>query len=194
VKIALLDYKNCSLIPIYYSIKAHNVSVEIIQDLDKIEKFDKLVMPGVGATNQIMKYLNENNLTEKIKLFAKEKKILGICAGMQIMAKKLYENNVCEGLGFFDADVISINDQVHNQNMNIGWSNISINNSSYYFCHSHYLNFYDQNDNEILASIDLKKKIPAIIQKNNIIGVQFHPEKSQRNGRNFLSDFLYDKL
>ena len=74
MKIAILDYKNCSLIPIYYSIKTHNVSVDIIQNLDEMDKFDKLVLPGVGATNQIMRYLNENNLTDKIKLFTKKKK------------------------------------------------------------------------------------------------------------------------
>lgn len=194
MKIAILDYKNCSLIPIYYSIKTHNVNVNIIQNLNEMDKFDKLILPGVGATNQIMKYLNENNLTDKIKLFAREKKILGICAGMQIMAKKLYENDKCEGLGFFDADVISINSKVYSQTTNIGWSNINTDNSSYYFCHSYYLNFYDKNDNEIIASINLKKKVPAVIKKNNVIGVQFHPEKSQRNGRNFLYNFLYDKL
>ena len=162
MKIAILDYKNCSLIPIYYSIKTHNVNVNIIQNLNEMDKFDKLILPGVGATNQIMKYLNENNLTDKIKLFAREKKILGICAGMQIMAKKLYENDRCEGLGFFNADVISINSEVYNQSTNIGWSNININNSSYYFCHSYYLNFYNQNDNEIIASINLKKKVNRI--------------------------------
>ena len=68
-------------------------------------------------------------------------------------------------LVFYDADVISINSKVYSQTTNIGWSNINTDNSSYYFCHSYYLNFYDKNDNEIIASINLKKKFLPLLRK-----------------------------
>ena len=84
------------------------------------------------GTKQIMRYLNENNLTDKIKLFAKKfSEFVQACRLWQ----KLYENDKCEGLGF-DADVISINSKVYSQTTNIGWLNINTDNSSYYFCHT----------------------------------------------------------
>ncbi len=195
--IGILDYKNCSILPIYYSIKSHNVKVKIIEKPNELKDVDKLVFPGVGATNQIMSYLVQNNFIDEIKNFANlQKKILGICAGMQILGKKLNENNNHYGLDFFESEVLPIDKNIYLKSTNIGWINVKTkkDNQSYYFCHSFYMKFYDEKDESIIGHIDLIKKIPAIIKRGNIIGVQFHPEKSQSNGRSLIADFLYDRI
>ena len=195
--IGILDYKNCSILPIYYSIKSHNVEVKIIEKPNELKNVDKLVLPGVGATNQIMNYLIQHNFLDEIKNFANsKKKILGICAGMQILAKKLYENNTHDGLDFFDSEVLPIHKGIAIKSTNIGWINVetSKDRQSYYFCHSFYMKFHNEKDDSIIGHIDLIKKIPAIIKNENVIGVQFHPEKSQSNGRNLISNFLNDRI
>ncbi len=197
MKIGIIDYKFCSILPIYSSIKSFDVETTIIQNPKDIKKMDKIVFPGVGATNKIMNFLIENNYIDEIKKFAQNKKdILGICAGMQIMAKKLFENEERSGLGFFNSVVIEIDNSVSEKKTNIGWIDTKMNNDqiSYYYCHSFFMNFENEKDDCIKGFIELKKKIPSVIKKNNLIGVQFHPEKSQTNGRKLISDFINDKL
>lgn len=197
MKIGIIDYKYCSLLPIYHSIKSFNVGVDIIDKPNQLKNYDKIVLPGVGATNRIINYLKENKFIDEIHNFAENKKsILGICAGMQIMAKNLYENQKCQGLGFFNADVVSITNGISRISTNIGWVNTKINNKelAYYYCHSFYMNFEDKKDKCIKGTISLGSQVPTIIKKKNILGVQFHPEKSQSNGRNLISDFIYEKL
>ena len=197
MNIGIIDYKYCSLLPIYSSIKSFNVKTTIIQNSKDIKIMDKIVLPGVGATNKIMDFLIVNNYIEEIQEFAQHNKaILGICAGMQIMAKKLHENENKSGLGFFNSEVKKIDNDVSEKKTNIGWIDTTINNKkiSYYYCHSFYMNFQKKDDECIKGFIDLKSKIPSMIKKNNLIGVQFHPEKSQTNGRKFISNFINDRL
>ncbi len=195
--IGILDYKNCSILPIYNSIKSHGADVKIIKKPSELIKVDKLVFPGVGATNQIMNYLSQNNYINEIKNFANsKKKILGICAGMQIMGKILTENNVCNGLNFFDSEVLPLSKDISSKNTNIGWLNVETKDDkkSYYFCHSYYMKFQNKKTNLTIGHINLLCDVPAIIKNDNIIGVQFHPEKSQTNGRNLIKNFLNDKI
>ncbi len=194
--IGILDYKNCSILPIYHSIKSHGADVKVINKPSELRKIDKLVFPGVGATNQIMNYLSQNNYIDEIKNFANsKKKILGICAGMQILGKKLTENNLCNGLNFFDSEVLPLSKDISLKTTNIGWLNVETKDTknSYYFCHSFYMKF-KKKDDFATGHINLLTDVAAIIKNDNIIGVQFHPEKSQTNGRNFIKNFLNDKI
>jgi glutamine amidotransferase len=197
VKIGILDYKNCSILSIISVFLVHNIEIEIITNPKQIQKFDKIVLPGVSATNKIMTFLRENNFVSEIKEFAdKNKSILGICAGMQILGKNLHENELTSGLGFFDTDVLKINKEICDQSTNIGWNEVISDNDykNYYFCHSFYMKFSNENDKSIFGYINLKKKIPAFIKKNNIIGLQYHPEKSQSNGRKIISKFINNEI
>jgi len=197
VLVGILDYKSCSILPIYHSFKSQNAKVEIIDDPKNLKKLDVLVLPGVGATNKIMEYLTINNFIDEIRNYAeKKKKILGICAGMQIMAKKLSENNFCDGLDFFNSEVVPFDNNTSSKSTNIGWRNVNIQNSikSYYFCHSYFMSFKNFKEDDVIGTIDLKIKIPVIVKKNNVLGIQFHPEKSQSNGRKLIYDFLNDKF
>ncbi len=195
--VGIIDYKYCSLHPIYNSIKSQNVNIKIIDNPKDIKKLDKLVFPGVGATNQIMSFLKKKRFINEIKEFALTgKNILGICAGMQILSTDLYENTFCKGLGFFDAKVIPIDNKDGYISTNIGWYEVGIDKKKlyYYFCHSYFLKFNECSNKNIIGSISLKKEIPAIVKKDNILGVQFHPEKSQTNGRELISKFINDEI
>lgn len=197
MKIGILDYKYCSVLPIYYSFKSFEPNTQIITEPSKISLMDKIVLPGVGATNKIMEFLNNYNFVDKILKFKNDNKpILGICAGMQIMSKHVYENEKKNGLNFFNSEVVSLDNNVSDKITNIGWVDTSTKEkkNSYYYCHSFYMKFQNINDESIVGTIKLKKKIPTMIKSKNIIGVQFHPEKSQTKGREFISNFLNGTL
>lgn len=200
MKIGILDYKACNIASVFHSIYNLGHDPIIIDKKNHFKKIDKLIIPGVGSANHCMEYLKNNEMVYEITKYKdKGMSILGICLGMQIFSKTLFEHGKTNGLGYVEGEVIPIS---KNMNMfNIGWNNVKINNknnkidikdnSSFYFCHSYYLNLIDKSDNNIiLGEVNIGKNIPAIIVKENIIGVQFHPEKSQENGLAFLNFFI----
>ena len=136
--IGILDYKNCSILPIYYSIKSHNVKVKIIEKPNELKNVDKLVFPGVGATNQIMSYLVKNNFIDEIKNFANLQKNIRYMCWNANSRTKLNENNNHYGLNFFRSEVLPIDKNIYLKSTNIGWINVKTkkDNQSYYFCHS----------------------------------------------------------
>jgi glutamine amidotransferase len=160
---------------------------------------DRLIIPGVGAAKNCMEYLKYNSFIEPIKEFLLKKPVLGICLGMQIFAKKLYENGLSEGIGHLDGDVKKLDTKIK---FNVGWKEVKLikiidkkinieDLSSFYYCHSYYVSL---KENDYCAGISYIEnnnyEIPAIICKGNFIGTQFHPEKSQTNGSKFLEFFL----
>ena len=129
--------------------------------------------------------------------------MLGICLGMQMLAKKLFEFGESDGLGWIEGNVISIHDLLPNKNKTVhhtGWSSIDVNHKNgsiipcnskskyYYFCHSYTLSDYDPNIVE--ASFGYGKKLVAAIKFNNVFATQFHPEKSQLQGMKLFKNFL----
>ena len=203
MKIGILDYKACNIASVFHSIYNLGHDPIIINEKNDFKKIEKIIIPGVGSANHCMKYLESQKMISEItKCKNKGMSILGICLGMQIFSKKLFEHGVTNGLGYVDGEVIPID---KNKNMfNIGWSKITTNdkinrtniknNSSFFFCHSYYLNLDKELNNSItFGEVSVGKTIPAVIVKENIIGVQFHPEKSQENGISFL-DFFINKF
>ena len=200
MKIGILDYKACNIASVFHSVYNLGHDPIIVNEKKDFKKIDKLIRPGVGSANHCMKYLKNSEMTYEITKYKnKGMSILGICLGMQIFSKTLFEHGQTSGLGYLDSEVIPID---KNKNtFNIGWSSVKINdkknkinikdNSSFFFCHSYMMNFNRKSDNDIiLGKINIGKNIPAIIVKENIIGVQFHPEKSQENGTSFLNFFI----
>ncbi len=198
MKVGILDYKACNLGSVFFSLYKLGVDPIIINSPKKISEMDKLIIPGVGAAKNCMDFLKNNSFIEPIKKFLANKPVLGICLGMQIFAKKLYENGLSEGIGHIDGEVKKLDTKIK---FNIGWKEVKFKKkidkkfniedlSSFYYCHSYYMSLkkndycvgtsYMENDNEI----------PAIVYKDNFIGTQFHPEKSQTNGNKFLEFFL----
>ena len=200
MNIGILDYKACNLSSIYYSIYRMGYDPIIINSAKEIKRIDKLIIPGVGSAKYCLDYLKKNGMFNEVKEFLNlEKHILGICLGLQIFSKNLYEHGTSEGFGLFDTEVIPINKLNH---FNIGWSKIIYNKTSsipaeiikndiFYFCHSYYINFLNQNDKKnCLGFLDDEILIPSILLKDNFLGVQFHPEKSQKHGDNIIKYFL----
>lgn len=167
-----------------------------------IEKADKIILPGVGHFQNAMGNLKELNLVDILNenVLIKQKPILGICLGMQLMANKSEEGNA-EGLGWIDADVIKfkVTDKLKYKIPHIGWNQIIKTKDShlmkdipalseFYFLHSYH--FKTNNECDILNETEYEYKFPSAIEKNNIFGVQYHPEKSHDVGELLLKNFI----
>ena len=199
MKIGILNYNACNLASIYYAFYRMGYDPKVIENHKEIENIDRLIVPGVGAAKSCIKYMKEKKLYDSVLThFEKKKPILGICLGLQIFSKNLYEHGKSIGFGLIDADVVSFDKY---NKFNIGWCNLSINsnsflhknffNKSFYFCHSYYVKIKNKEKNRYCHAIIHKNiNIPAIIIKKNFMGVQFHPEKSQINGTKFMQSFL----
>ena len=198
MKVGILDYKACNLGSVFSSLYRLGINPIIINTTKKIFEMDKLIIPGVGAAKNCISYLKQNSFIEPIKKFLTNKPVLGICLGMQIFAKKLYENGVSEGIGHIDGEVKKLDTKIK---FNIGWREVKFINkinkkmkiddmSSFYYCHSYYISLKKNNYCAATSCMESSNQIPAIIYKDNFIGTQFHPEKSQTNGSKFLEFFL----
>jgi glutamine amidotransferase len=183
-------------------VSQNNKNIVVSNQKKDIESATKLILPGVGAFGACIQKLSELNLIPIIKQKVLEEKIpfLGICLGMQLLATKGYEFGQHEGLGFFKASVKEIIPKQKVAVPHMGWNNISIksshpmlknieNGSDFYFVHSYH--FVAENENDVIASVNYGGiELAAIVAKENIVGVQFHPEKSSDNGFALLNNFL----
>ena len=198
MKVGILDYQACNLGSVFFSLYKLGIDPIIINNSKKISEMDRLIIPGVGAAKNCMDYLKYNSFIEPIKEFLSHKPVLGICLGMQIFAKKLYENGLSEGIGHIDGEVKKLGTKIK---FNIGWKEVKLikkidkklnieDLSSFYYCHSYYISLKKNDDCAGMSYMENNNEIPAIVYKDNFIGTQFHPEKSQTNGNKFLEFFL----
>lgn len=173
----------------------------VSDDLKTIEKADKLILPGVGHFGNAVNRLKSMNMLDLLNYKAIEQKtpILGICLGMQLMAKNSEEGNE-DGFGWFDGKVIKFNVQnkLKYKVPHIGWNDILIkrenplfkgikDNKKFYFVHSYH--FVSHNPDEVLTTTDYEYSFASSVWKENIFGVQFHPEKSHEQGDILLKNF-----
>jgi len=207
-KITIVDYGCGNILSLKRGIEQVGYSSEITKDKKKILESDFLILPGVGAFQNAMHLLKEYNLIDTLKEYALHKKkiIFGICLGMQIFLSKSYEMGEHEGLNFIEGEVVQIRKKSKQSDIkvpHISWNEISINNQSevapkfnefisnksYYFVHS-YLAITKNEKNTAAYSNYYDVKIPAILNSKNILGCQFHPEKSGKNGLDFLKNII----
>ena len=209
MNIVIIDYKSGNLASLKNSLEnaalnfKKNIKIIISNNPEVISKADKLILPGVGdflnCRKQLLKIIGmKETIEEYIK--KKSRPFLGICVGMQLMGNISYERGKNKGLELIDADVIKINNEVNNIRVpHMGWNNIkvkknlnkgflSLDSSDFYFVHSYHMKC--NNDNDILASVEYGEELVAAVCKDNILGVQFHPEKSQLSGKKFLQQFF----
>ena len=209
MNIVIINYNSGNLASLINSIlktaKKYEITckVDISNKAEKILNADRVILPGVGDFYNCKKQLQKiKNIDEVLDEYIKKKErpFLGICIGMQLMAKVSYERGKNEGLGFFDSEVELIKKSSQNIKVpHMGWNDVymardrknffpSLNNNNFYFVHSYHMQC--KNKDEVLAYVNYGEKLVAAVCKNNIIGVQFHPEKSQIVGQKFIKEFL----
>ena len=195
--IAVIDYGVGNLKSIYNSLKKVGIDSVVTSDENIINNADKIILPGVGAFNDAIKCLKESGLIDCIKENIRNgKPTLGICLGMQLLYEKSYEDGEFEGLGVLKGKVVKLKEGVKIPHM--GWNSLkkgishkiakNINEGEYvYYVHSYYVKC--ENEDEIVFYSDYGVKVPGIVVKGNVIGMQFHPEKSGDVGLKLLKNF-----
>lgn len=198
--IAIIDYGVGNLFSLTSSFKKIGVDVVATADKEVIKSADKLILPGVGAFADAIKKLRDSGLDRVIIDEAKKgKKIMGICLGMQLLFEKSYEYGEHNGLGLLKGKVVPMENRIpaNLKIPHIGWNALDfkreseifryINDGDFvYFVHSFYA---DECDDSVIATSKYGAEITAAVQKENVYGCQFHPEKSGGVGLNILKAF-----
>lgn len=201
--IAIVDYGMGNVRSIYNALQYLGQDPCITANPKEIDNATHLILPGVGAFGDAVKNLEKGNLTELLnyQVIKKGKPFLGICLGLQMLAKSSQEHGFHIGLGWFDAEVVRF--QFKEKELKVphmGWNdittevehplfeNLSEGQFSFYFVHSYYI-LCNQPEN-IAASCEYGIKFTAAIYRDNIFATQFHPEKSQDNGVQLLENFI----
>jgi glutamine amidotransferase len=200
--IIIIDYGMGNLRSVQKKFERINVIAEITEDLVKIKNAKKLVLPGVGHFANAVKKLKESGIWDVLNksVIIDKTPIIGICLGMQLMAKKSEEGDV-EGFGWFDANVIRfrVTDTIKFKIPQMGWNNVLVNKenpffngidaeSQFYFVHSYH--WVCNNVEDELTSTQYDYKFTSAVFRENILGVQFHPEKSHEQGEMLLRNFV----
>ena len=206
MNIAIVDYNSgniSSVINSFQEVARDKVNIEVTSDLNKIKTSDKVVLPGQGSFKSCVEALkNINGLVDSLNEFVinDKKPLLGICVGLQMFADIGYEEIETKGLGWIPGKVSKIDNQNGKYKLpHIGWNQIDIlknnkifknikNNSHMYFVHSY--EFIPEDKNVILATTNYSSKIVCAVEKENIIGTQFHPEKSDKLGLQIIKSFI----
>jgi glutamine amidotransferase len=206
MNVTIVDYNSGNIRSVINSFKetaVDNVKIEVTADLNKIKSSDKIVLPGQGSFKSCVEALNNiNGLVETLNDFAinKKKPLLGICVGLQMFADVGYEEIETKGLGWISGKVSKIDNHNGKYKLpHIGWNQINIlkeskifkdikNNSHMYFVHSY--EFVPEDKEVISATTEYSSNIVCSIEKENIFGTQFHPEKSDKIGLKIIYNFI----
>ena len=206
MNVTIIDYNSgniSSVINSFKEVAKNKVNIEVTSDLNKIKSSDKLVLPGQGSFKSCVDALkNINGLADILNEFAidNKKPLLGICVGLQMFADVGYEEIETKGLGWISGKVSKIDNKNGEYKLpHIGWNQINIvkdskifknieNNSHMYFVHSY--EFIPKDKNVITATTDYSSNIVCSVEKENIFGTQFHPEKSDKIGLQIIGNFI----
>ena len=196
----IVNYGMGNLYSVANALSYLNSDFIISSDSEIIDSADAYILPGVGAFDKAMENITSSGLAEVLtrNVMELKKPFMGICLGMQMLAKDSEEGGYHAGLGWIEGSVKKIEDKVSLRLPHVGWNNVDYvqqapffnrvkNNSDYYFDHLYKLNC---DSKYILATCDYGDKIIAAVRWNNIFAVQFHPEKSRANGLKLIRNFL----
>lgn len=193
--IAIIDYGVGNLNSIQNALEKLGYESIITHKKEDLHLSSGIILPGVGAFNDAIKSLRETGLVDDImECVENGKPLLGICLGMQLLYEKSYEDGEWEGLGILKGNVVKFDDSLKVPHM--GWNDIKFNREDpilkyvkeddfIYFVHSYYVD----NLEDAIAYTEYGVKVPAIVGKGSVYGMQFHPEKSGEVGLNLLKAF-----
>tara|TARA_B100000989_G_scaffold264667_1_gene217178 strand:- start:410 stop:1036 length:627 start_codon:yes stop_codon:yes gene_type:complete len=206
MNVTIIDYNSgniSSVINSFKEVAKNKVNIEVTADLDKIRSSDKVVLPGQGSFKSCVDALSGiNGLIDTLHEFAisNKKPILGICVGLQMFADVGYEEIETNGLGWISGKVSKIDNQNAKYKLpHIGWNQINIlkdskifkdieNHSHMYFVHSY--EFLPNDKTVVSATTNYSSDIVCSVEKENIFGTQFHPEKSDKIGLKIIDNFM----
>ena len=206
MNVTIVDYNSgniSSVINSFEEVAGNKVNVEVTSDLNKIKSSDKVVLPGQGSFKSCVDALNNiSGLADTLNEFAinNKKPLLGICVGLQMFADIGYEETETKGLGWISGKVSKIDNQNGKFKLpHIGWNEIEIqkeskifkdikNKSHMYFVHSY--EFIPEDKSVISATTEYSSKIVCSVERDNIFGTQFHPEKSDKTGLKMIDNFI----
>ncbi|NMH75259.1 imidazole glycerol phosphate synthase subunit HisH [Bacillus sp. RO2] len=201
--IGIIDYGMGNLYSVSKALERMDVKYVISNDRDVLFETEGLILPGVGSFRDAMSILQETGLNSFIKEeVAREKKLLGICLGMQLLFEESEENGVTEGLSLLQGKVerfpgVTAEGESYKV-PHMGWNKLEFQQASplldgvpedfVYFVHSYYVK--DFAEAELLASSTYDVQVPAVVGHGNVFGTQFHPEKSSNVGLAILKNFV----
>ena len=206
MNITIVDYGSgniSSVINSFKEVSKNKCKINVSSDLKIISSSDKIVLPGQGSFKSCIEALNNiKDLNEILKqfVFDKKKPLLGICVGMQMFADVGFEETETKGLGWISGKVSKIDNQNGKFKLpHIGWNEITITKDSkilkniddkshMYFLHSY--EFVPEEKNVISSITDYSTNIVCSVEKENIFGTQFHPEKSDKLGLKLIENFI----
>ena len=206
MNVTIVDYNSgniSSVINSFKEVAQDKVNIEVTSDLEKIKTSDKVVLPGQGSFKSCIEALNSiKGLVDTLNEFTinNKKPLLGICVGLQMFADIGYEETETKGLGWIPGKVSKIDNQNGKYKLpHIGWNEINIikeskifkdieNNSHMYFVHSY--EFIPEDKSVISAITDYSSNIVCSVEKENVFGTQFHPEKSDKTGLKIIDNFI----
>lgn len=202
VSVAVIDSGIGNLTSVHNALRRFAVPVAVTKDPSAIAAASHLILPGVGSFGEGMKELGERGLLPILceEVLIKKKQILGICLGMQLFATEGFEHGHHRGLGFIAGTVRKIETSASGLRLpHIGWNNVRVsdrhplsrglaNEPIFYFVHSYC--FVPEDRGIIAGACDYGEEIVAMVQRGNICGVQFHPEKSDADGMRIFENFL----
>lgn len=200
--ILVIDYGMSNLGSIRRALEECGGDVYVSDNPDDLKKAERMILPGVGSFADGMANLNKMGWVDAIKQEVLHNKIpiLGICLGMQLLAIRGFENGETDGLGLIQGEIVRLNNVDSNERIpHVGWNDVIqkkehplfesiINGADFYFVHSYH--FVPLNSSDILAETPYCGSFISAVCRDNIIGVQFHPEKSVPSGFQLLKNFL----
>lgn len=201
--IAIVDYGMGNTKSVFNALSYLGEDAIITLDPHKIKDASHIILPGVGAFGNAMDNLKKRGLIDILnkQVIEKYKPFLGICLGLELLAKRSYEHGLHEGLGWVDGEVKKFILEGNTLKLpHMGWNDIipkikhpffaklGENCFTFYFVHSYHINCNDSKN--IAATCEYGYEFPSVIIKENIIATQFHPEKSQDNGVQLLKNFV----
>ena len=200
--IGIVDYNMGNLASVVNAFSKLGCDVAIESDVDKLANYDKLILPGVGAFGDAMEHLIDRNMDEALVEYAKSGRYMfGICLGMQLLFNSSEEFGTTEGLGLIEGDVVSFDSSIFSEKLKVphmGWNRMFTKEHSLfdgldeqhylYFVHSYHVRC--ANEEHSIAKTLYGYEFTSAVAKDNVLGMQPHPEKSHNNGLAILKNFI----
>jgi len=198
--IGIVNYGMGNIASVYNALEHMGAKCGIITSPWEIKKYDKLIVPGVGAFGQAVANIKKIGYLEELNefVYTLEKPILGICLGMQLLLSESFEFGRHEGFRFINGQVLSFKEKNEKLRIpHVGWNTLNncddctltnnIQDKTFYFVHSYYCDICDEG--VLVGTTEYGIQFQSYVEKKNVFGTQFHPEKSQKSGLQILENF-----